>query len=211
MRKVSMARSDLEVAGSWGRPSTPVPRRQFVEVLLGSGFLATAVDFVYPVLRNTEKLFRSQRHNLVGHAQHISRLPAQRMISSNKDRTGKLFRHAVMVERGPVCNHCRRYELHGDHKFMELRRTVFTGRERHNGKPSPADASYPALTLKPLQKLRRRIILCMPQYLSRKSKRKGRVRPCLGKKHSLPLPQLAFCYILHVIHSLYSLSMAHTI
>ena len=51
MRKVSMARSDLEVAGSWGRPSTPVPRRQFVEVLLGSGFLATAVDFVYPVLR----------------------------------------------------------------------------------------------------------------------------------------------------------------
>ena len=48
MRKVSMARSDLEVAGSWGRPSTPAPRRRFVEVLLGSGFLATAVAFVYP-------------------------------------------------------------------------------------------------------------------------------------------------------------------
>ena len=29
----------------------PVPRRQFVEVLLGSGFLATAVAFLYPVLR----------------------------------------------------------------------------------------------------------------------------------------------------------------
>ena len=29
----------------------PVPRRRFVEVLLGSGFLATAVAFLYPVLR----------------------------------------------------------------------------------------------------------------------------------------------------------------
>jgi len=36
-------------------PGTPLsatlPRRGFVEVLLGSGFLATAVAFVYPVLR----------------------------------------------------------------------------------------------------------------------------------------------------------------
>jgi cytochrome b6-f complex iron-sulfur subunit len=31
--------------------SPPVPRRRFVEVLLGSGFLATAVAFLYPVLR----------------------------------------------------------------------------------------------------------------------------------------------------------------
>jgi len=31
--------------------SPPVPRRRFVEVLLGSGFLATAVVFLYPVLR----------------------------------------------------------------------------------------------------------------------------------------------------------------
>lgn len=32
-------------------PSTPVPRRRFVEALLGGGFLATAVAFIYPVLR----------------------------------------------------------------------------------------------------------------------------------------------------------------
>jgi hypothetical protein len=31
--------------------SSPIPRRRFVEVLLGSGFLATAVAFLYPVLR----------------------------------------------------------------------------------------------------------------------------------------------------------------
>ncbi len=31
--------------------SSPVPRRRFVEALLGSGFLATAVAFLYPVLR----------------------------------------------------------------------------------------------------------------------------------------------------------------
>jgi len=31
--------------------SAPVPRRRFVEALLGSGFLATAVAFFYPVLR----------------------------------------------------------------------------------------------------------------------------------------------------------------
>ena len=31
--------------------SSPIPRRRFVEVLLGSGFLATAAAFLYPVLR----------------------------------------------------------------------------------------------------------------------------------------------------------------
>lgn len=31
--------------------STPVPRRRFVEVLLGCGFVATAIAFVYPVIR----------------------------------------------------------------------------------------------------------------------------------------------------------------
>lgn len=31
--------------------SPAIPRRRFVEVLLGSGFLATAAAFVYPVLR----------------------------------------------------------------------------------------------------------------------------------------------------------------
>ncbi len=29
--------------------SPPIPRRRFVEVLLGGGFLATAVAFLYPV------------------------------------------------------------------------------------------------------------------------------------------------------------------
>jgi len=33
------------------RPSTSGPRRRFVELLLGSGFLATAAAFVYPVFR----------------------------------------------------------------------------------------------------------------------------------------------------------------
>jgi Rieske Fe-S protein len=31
--------------------SSPVPRRRFVEMLLGTGFVATAVAFLYPVLR----------------------------------------------------------------------------------------------------------------------------------------------------------------
>jgi cytochrome b6-f complex iron-sulfur subunit len=34
-----------------GNRSTEVPRRLFVELLLGSGFLATAVAFIYPVIR----------------------------------------------------------------------------------------------------------------------------------------------------------------
>lgn len=32
-------------------PSAPVGRRKFIEVVLGSGFIATAVAFLYPVLR----------------------------------------------------------------------------------------------------------------------------------------------------------------
>src|SRR5215470_10372126 len=31
--------------------SPPIPRRRSVELLLGSGFFATAVAFIYPVLR----------------------------------------------------------------------------------------------------------------------------------------------------------------
>jgi Rieske Fe-S protein len=34
-----------------GQSSPPVARRRFVEILLGSGLVATAVAFVYPVLR----------------------------------------------------------------------------------------------------------------------------------------------------------------
>jgi len=33
------------------RRAAPVPRRRFVEALLGSGFLATAIAFLYPVWR----------------------------------------------------------------------------------------------------------------------------------------------------------------
>ncbi len=36
-------------AGSTQSP--PIPRRRFVEVLLGTGFIATAIAFIYPVLR----------------------------------------------------------------------------------------------------------------------------------------------------------------
>ena len=39
-----MANSDASL-------SPAIPRRRFVEVLLGSGFVATAVAFIYPVLR----------------------------------------------------------------------------------------------------------------------------------------------------------------
>lgn len=34
-----------------GEPSTAVPRRKFIEVLLGTGFIATAIAFLYPVIR----------------------------------------------------------------------------------------------------------------------------------------------------------------
>ena len=40
-----------EIADAGDPLSPPVPRRRFVGVLLGSGFLATAVAFLYPVLR----------------------------------------------------------------------------------------------------------------------------------------------------------------
>jgi cytochrome b6-f complex iron-sulfur subunit len=45
-----MATSDRGMVNPRGQLSTPVPRRRFVEVLLGGGFLATAAAFVYPVL-----------------------------------------------------------------------------------------------------------------------------------------------------------------
>ena len=46
-----MATSDGGTVNPQGGFTTPVPRRRFVEVLLGCGFLATAVAFVYPVVR----------------------------------------------------------------------------------------------------------------------------------------------------------------
>ena len=46
-----MATSNHGMTPAGHRQSALVPRRRFVEVLLGSGFLATAVAFIYPVLR----------------------------------------------------------------------------------------------------------------------------------------------------------------
>ena len=42
---------DQEIADPGDELSAPVPRRRFVEVLLGCGILATAAAFTYPVLR----------------------------------------------------------------------------------------------------------------------------------------------------------------
>ena len=44
-----MATSDQGMINPGDRVSPSVPRRRFVEVLLGGGFLATVVAFVYPV------------------------------------------------------------------------------------------------------------------------------------------------------------------
>ena len=46
-----MATSNDGMTNPGDRLSPPMPRRRFVEVLLGTGFLATAVAFVYPVFR----------------------------------------------------------------------------------------------------------------------------------------------------------------
>lgn len=46
-----MATSGQEMMNPNDRLSAPLPRRRFVEVLLGGGFLATAAAFAYPVLR----------------------------------------------------------------------------------------------------------------------------------------------------------------
>lgn len=46
-----MATSDQGMINPDDRVSPSVPRRRFVEALLGGGFLATVVAFVYPVLQ----------------------------------------------------------------------------------------------------------------------------------------------------------------
>jgi cytochrome b6-f complex iron-sulfur subunit len=46
-----MSARDQEMPNMGGSTSPAVPRRRFVEVLLGAGFLATAAAFIYPVLR----------------------------------------------------------------------------------------------------------------------------------------------------------------
>ncbi len=46
-----MATSNDGMTDVGSRPSPPMPRRRFVEVLLGGGLVATAIAFIYPVLR----------------------------------------------------------------------------------------------------------------------------------------------------------------
>ena len=46
-----MSKRGQDIAHAGDSTSPAIPRRRFVEVLLGSGFLATAVAFLYPVLR----------------------------------------------------------------------------------------------------------------------------------------------------------------
>ena len=63
--------------------SPAIPRRRFVEVLLGSGFLATAAAFVYPVLRY---LFPPKASDLGSDAVVAGR------IGDLKPNSGKIFR-----------------------------------------------------------------------------------------------------------------------
>jgi len=66
-----------------GQPPALIPRRRFVEVLLGSGFLATAVAFVYPVLRY---LVPPQTADLGGDSVVAGK------VGELKPNSGKIFR-----------------------------------------------------------------------------------------------------------------------
>lgn len=46
-----MPTSDQGLDSASGGPGSPIPRRRFAGVLLGTGFLATAIAFLYPVVR----------------------------------------------------------------------------------------------------------------------------------------------------------------
>jgi len=62
---------------------SPTPRRRFVEVLLGGGFLATAVAFAYPVLRY---LVPPKTADLGGDSVVAAR------VGELKPNSGKIFR-----------------------------------------------------------------------------------------------------------------------
>ena len=64
-------------------PSPPLPRRRFVGALLGSGFLATAVAFLYPVLRY---LVPPKASDVGGDAVIAGR------VGELKPNSGKIFR-----------------------------------------------------------------------------------------------------------------------
>ncbi|MBZ5570611.1 MAG: Rieske (2Fe-2S) protein [Acidobacteriia bacterium] len=78
-----MAGKDPGTAGAGNQFSTPVPRRRVVEALLGSGFLATAVAFFYPVLRY---LVPPQESDLGGDSVVAGR------VGELKPNSGKIFR-----------------------------------------------------------------------------------------------------------------------
>jgi Rieske Fe-S protein len=63
--------------------SPAIPRRRFVEVLLGSGFLATAAAFIYPVLRYLVPPKTSDLGNDAVVAGRVGEL---------KPKSGKIFR-----------------------------------------------------------------------------------------------------------------------
>jgi len=46
-----MATSNTGVTGAQGPVAAPVARRKFIQSLMGTGFMATAIAFLYPVLR----------------------------------------------------------------------------------------------------------------------------------------------------------------
>ncbi len=78
-----MATSERGLCNPKGALSQPVPRRRFVEVLLGGGFLATAAAFVYPVLRY---LVPPQTADLGGDSVVAGK------VGELKPNSGKIFR-----------------------------------------------------------------------------------------------------------------------
>lgn len=78
-----MPKDNRGIANTGDPLSLPVPRRRFVEVVLGSGFLATAVAFLYPVLRY---LVPPKAIDLGGDAVVAGR------VSELKPNSGKIFR-----------------------------------------------------------------------------------------------------------------------
>ena len=71
------------IANAGDPPSPPLPRRRFVGALLGSGFLATAVAFLYPVLRY---LVPPKASDVGGDAVVAGR------VGELKPNSGKIFR-----------------------------------------------------------------------------------------------------------------------
>ena len=78
-----MPKPSQGMASPGGPLSAPTPRRRFVEVLLGSGFLATAVAFLYPVLRYLVPPKASDLGSDAVVAGHVGEL---------KPNSGKIFR-----------------------------------------------------------------------------------------------------------------------